>query len=115
MASATFVPFFAVTYTAMITRMINGELNYRIPASQQYNETSCLSSPLCHGLPFLSLTPSFIISQTPTSTANFLQSKRQYAFVHSDFIFPSRPRIQHVENHTLDLHRSHVHVYKHLV
>lgn len=33
MASATFVPFFAVTYTAMITRMINGELNYRIPAS----------------------------------------------------------------------------------
>jgi hypothetical protein len=33
MAGATFVTFFAVTYTAMITRMINGELNYRIPAS----------------------------------------------------------------------------------
>jgi hypothetical protein len=39
MASATFVPFFAVTYTAMITRMINGELNYRIPASHVPNST----------------------------------------------------------------------------
>jgi hypothetical protein len=33
MASATFVPFSVVTYTAMITRMINGELNYQTPAS----------------------------------------------------------------------------------
>jgi hypothetical protein len=39
MASATFVPFFAVTYTAMITRMINGELNYRTPASYVPNST----------------------------------------------------------------------------
>jgi hypothetical protein len=70
--------------------------------------------PLCRQVPFLSPTPSSIISQPPTYTANLSQSKTQFAFILSEFLFTPRPRIQHVENLALDLHRSHVHVYKHL-
>ena len=67
MASATFVTFFAVTYTAMITRMINGELNYRIPASHSHLvpkstiRRHVFLFSLCHRM------PSFQLLQVPFS------------------------------------------------
>jgi hypothetical protein len=121
-ASATFVTFFAVTYTAMITRMINGELNYRIPASHSNHVPKGTTRrhvflfPLCRQVSFHSPTQSvIIISQNPAYTANLPQSKNQPSFVLSELLLPSRPHIQHVKNLILDLHPLHIHVYKHLV
>jgi hypothetical protein len=120
-ASATFVTFFAGTYTAMITRMINGELNYQIPASHSNHvpkgtiRRHVFLFPLCRQVPFHSPTQSVIISQNPTYTANLPQSKNQPSFVLSELLLPSRPHIQHVKNLILDLHPLHIHVYKYLV
>lgn len=111
----------AVTYTAMITRIINSELNYRIPAShsnQVPNSTirrHVFPLSLCRQVPFLSLTSNPIISQMPNITANLLQSKTQSSFVPSGVILPSRLHVRYIGNHTLHLHRWHVHVYKILV